>query len=152
MSGKKFRFSLQHVLELRQHEAEQAHQAYADAMAACEAQEARVLRAQRRLEGLHQRPPEPGAIRPATLRQFDVFRREAQQTLADACTRLSQARQCAEEARTRLLERRRAEEGLQKLRDKEKKQHTHKQLETARAFLDEQAVMRFCRTNRPAFS
>ena len=152
MSGKKFRFSLQHVLELRQHETKHAHQVLADAMAACEAQEARVLRAQQRLEGLRQRAPERGATRPAALRQFDVFRQDARQALARACTQLSQARHYTEVARTHLLEHRRAEEGLQKLRGKEREQHKQKELETARAFLDEQAVMRFCRKNRPALS
>lgn len=147
MSGKKFRFSLQKVLDLRRHETEHARHVLADAEADLEAKQAQLERARERLAECHRSTAHSGALRPAMLRKGEAFRQEARQAVTEARNAVAVCQQRVEEARAELQERRQAEEALEKLREQEKQQHEQEQAKAETAFLDEQAVLRFARVN-----
>ena len=147
MPGKKFRFSLQKVLELRRHETEQARQALADAEHALEQKEAELERAQTRLAECRRRMEAARRQDPARIQQADAFRREARQTVDELREAVEAGRERVERARAEVQERRQGEEALEELRSQEKDQHDHEQEKASEAFFDEQAVIRHERTD-----
>lgn len=151
MSGNKFRFSLQSVLDLREYETEKARFFLAQAVTERREQEEAVHRAEQRLRELNEKAPAPHEVDLQTLRQYDAFRQHARHLLEKAQQQLADARQREEAARTEWIECRQDEERLQTLHHDEKSAHAKKMAETEMAFLDEQAVMRYCRTdNKPS--
>lgn len=150
MSGNKFRFSLQSVLDLREYEAEKARFFLAQAVAERREQENTVERAERRLEELNENAPHSDGADLRTLRQYDAFRQHARRLRNKARERLDECRQREEVARSNWVEKRQAEESLQTLHDDEKRAHDKKVLEAEMTFLDEQAVMRYCRNDNSA--
>lgn len=144
MTGKKFRFSLQSVLRLREHETRGARDDFAQAQRVRAEQEARIESLRKHLSDLSQNELR-GRIGQRELQQLDAFRREAHRALQEAQRRLGQLSSQEEEARARLLERRSAEETLLHLYDKESLQHRKDQDAAEMEFLDEQAVTGFHR-------
>lgn len=147
MSGKKFRFSLQSVLDLREYKTEQARHALQAAVNERQQQEQAVERARQRLDELRTRAPDPGRIDCRTLRQYDAFCRHARQTLEAQREKLDALKQNEEEARTRWIQTRQAEESLQNLHDQEETQHRKDQSAAELDFIDEQSVMRYNRNS-----
>lgn len=150
MSGNKFRFSLQSVLDLREYETEKARFFLAQAVTERQEQEAAVERAERRLRELNENAPAPADVDLQTLRQYDAFRQHARHLCTKAREHLDELRQREEAARSNWIERRQNAESLQTLHDDEKSEHDKKVAEAEMAFLDEQAVMRYCRTDNNA--
>ena len=148
MSGKKFRFSLQNVLDLRSYETNQIEQALQSAVANRQAQEQRVTAARDRLRSIATQSTDARATDLRTLRQYDALRQHAQQALAESQARLQELRDQEAQVRQRWMECRQAQERLQSLHDKEETQHQKAQAEAELAFTDEQSVMRYCRSNR----
>jgi len=149
MAGKKFRFSLDSVLRLREHETRQAREELAAAMQEWQAQAQRVEEARLYLEDLLRAMP-TGSLDQRALRQFDLYRQAAQQAYADARARLDHLARREEEARAQLMERRSAEETLRHLYDQEAAQH-RKDAELAETdFLDEQALTSYFRQRKAA--
>ncbi len=147
MPGKKFRFSLQKVLELRRHETECARQALAKAESALEAREEELQQARHRLANRRPNVASGQTLRPVTLRKEAAFREDARRAVADARRAVAAARERVTDARNQLQERQRAEEALDTLRDQEKDEHEQEQAKAETAFLDEQAILRHARAN-----
>lgn len=147
MSGNKFRFSLQSVLDLREYETEKARFFLAQAVAERREQEQAVERAERRLHELSEKAPCSDTVDLRTLRRYDAFRQHARQLRDKARARLDKLRQREDAARANWVEKRQAEESLQTLHDEEKHEHDQKVAEAEMTFLDEQAVMRYCRND-----
>ena len=147
MSGNKFRFSLQSVLDLREYETEKARYFLAQAVSDRRAQEEAVRRAEERLRELNNNAPAAGEVDLQTLRQYDAFRQHARHLRDTAREQLDQYRQREDAARSNWVERRQAQESLETLHDGEKDQHEKEAAEAEMAFLDEQAVMRYCRND-----
>lgn|SRR5690606_25686327 len=149
MAGKKFRFSLDSVLRLREHETQSARQELAAAIQQRQEQERRVDEARRALEDLVQTMP-TGAVGQRTLRQFDLYRQAAQQDYEAARARLDHLARLEEEARVRLMEVRSAEETLRHLHDQEAAQHRKEEEAAELSFLDEQAISSYFRQHKAA--
>lgn len=147
MSGNKFRFSLQSVLDLREYETDKARYFLAQAVSERRAQEEAVQRAEERLRELNENAPSPGDVDLQTLRQYDAFRQHARHLRDKAREQLDQLHQHEDAARANWVERRQAQESLETLHDGEKDEHDQKVAEAEMAFLDEQAVMRYCRND-----
>lgn len=149
MAGKKFRFSLDSVLRLREHETQRAREELAVLMRERQEQEARVEEARRALDDLVRTGPR-GTIGPRALRQFDAFRGDAQQAYEAAQHRLHHLVEQEEEARVQLMERRSAEETLRHLHDEEAARHRKDQEAAETDFLDEQAISSYYRQRKAA--
>lgn len=147
MSGNKFRFSLQSVLDLREYETEKARFFLAQAVAERRDQEETLQRAEKRLIELNKNAPRADEVDLQTLRQYDAFRQHARQLRDRAADRLTELRRREDAARSNWIERRQEEERLQSLHNDEKSEHDKKVAEAEMAFLDEQAVMRYCRND-----
>lgn len=147
MSGKKFRFSLQRVWEWRQHETQQAEQHLVRARSRRQAQEKRVADARAKLQHVTHDASPDGTSRPRALRQQEAFRFDARRRLKDAKAELERRRRKEDEARRLLREKRREEESLETLYEQEKSRHKKEEADAESAFMDEQAVMRFGRSN-----
>jgi flagellar FliJ protein len=147
MSGNKFRFSLQSVLDLREYETEKARFFLAQAVAERRDQEDTLQRAEKRLVELNENAPRADEVDLQTLRQYDAFRQHARQLRDRAADRLAELRRREDAARSNWVERRQEEERLQMLHSDEKSEHDKKVAEAEMAFLDEQAVMRYCRND-----
>jgi flagellar FliJ protein len=148
MPGKKFRFSLQKVLELRRHETERARQALADAERALEQKQEQLKQARQRLAKCQRVVEEGTALCSADLQQAGAYREDARQSVTEARAAVEEAQQRVEEARTELQEARQAEEAFEELRDQEKGKFDREQTKAEIAFFDEQAVLRHARGNR----
>jgi flagellar export protein FliJ len=147
MPGKKFRFSLQKVLELRHHETERARQSLADAEQALEQKKEQLEHAREHLDRCQRTVQEGDALRPAQLRQAGAFREDARQSVADARAAVKECRQRVEDARAELQEARQGKDAFEELRDQEKEQHDREQTKAEIAFFDEQAVLRHARSS-----
>jgi len=148
MAGKKFRFSLERVLKLRRHETEQARQQLALVRRKCSTQQERVAAAKNRLEDLSLEAPGTGTFEPIAFRQHAAYRQDAQQQLDRAHRDLQQLQQTEKKAQAVLLDKSRAEEGLQTLRETEKARYLATELHAENAFLDEQAISGFHRNQQ----
>ena len=147
MPGKKFRFSLKNVLELRRHETERAQNALAEAEAVLNERRERLEQARNRHDAHRRSVTRGDTLRPATLRKEDAFRQKAQQAVAEALDAVRAAEAKVDDARAALQKRRRAEEALETLREKEKQEHEQAQAKAETAVLDEQAILRYSRAN-----
>jgi flagellar FliJ protein len=147
MSGNKFRFSLQSVLDLREYETNKARYFLAQAVSDRQAQEVKVQRTEERLRELNKKAPAAGDVDLQTLRQYDAFRQHARHLRDKARERLDELCQHEDAARANWVEHRQAQESLETLHDGEKDQHEKEAAEAEMAFLDEQAVMRYCRND-----
>lgn len=147
MPGKKFRFSLQKVLELHRHETERARQSLADARHDLAHKQEQLEQARRRLSDRQQDMNEGAGLRPADLRQAGAFREDARQSVRRARTAVEEARQRVEEARADLQQARESKEAFEELREQEKDVFDQEQEKAEIAFFDEQAVSRHARDN-----
>lgn len=147
MPGKKFRFSLQKVLDLHRHEAERARQSLADAERELEQKKKKLKQARKHLAQCQRSVQEGDALRPAQLRQAGAFREDARQSVAEARAAVKACRQRVEEARAELQEARQSKEAFEELRDQEKETYDREQTKEEIAFFDEQAVLRHARSN-----
>jgi len=145
MAGKRFTFPLENVLKVRKHETERARQALLEAAVEREQHEVLLSDARQRLQNLADSPTTGGTIGTLVFRQYDAFRRDAQRAFEAAQQMLQQKQQIEDAARLQLVDRRRAEEALQNLRDKQKAEHQREQEAHDMAFLDEQAITGFTR-------
>lgn len=148
MAGKKFRFSLDHVLAVRSHAARQAEQALAAALHDRRDHEARLAQAEATLPALAERAPAPGTAAPADFRRFAATQQEAFRARARARRALEAAHHREAEARTALTEARRPEEALHTLREQEADAHRRAAQSAELAFLDDQAAAAYCRQLR----
>lgn len=151
MTGKKFQFSLDRVLKVRQHEAEDAQRVLARRMQERQQQETRVTAARQRLERLGRGIEVGASTGSVSIRRGDAFRQDAQHALDEALQALERQRALEREARQAVLERRRAEEALQTLSDQERARHRKKQDAVETNVLDEQALTGF-RRNRASIA
>ncbi len=150
MSGKKFLFSLRAVLKLRRHETQQAERTVLQAADARRAQEARVTEAQEKLAGLLGATPSRGGTGVARLRQAAAHRLRAQRAAEAEAQTLAERQAQEATAQRALVLTRRPEEALETLRDREQTAHRKTQADAELAFLDEQAVVAYCRAQREA--
>jgi flagellar protein FliJ len=140
MSGKNFQFSLESVLRLRKHETESARRQLERVATMRATAEAVMEEAERILyENVH-RPVNTGTLGPSAFRRHNSFREEARMRLEAARVRVAELKRAEEEARSRLVERRRDEESLEQLYDEEHSVHRATQEAADAAFLDEQAI------------
>lgn len=148
MAGRKFRFSLDPVLKLRQHEAEQAEQALAHALRLRQDREAHLEAADALLRAL----PTEGAARksetPADFRRFAATQNEAMRARKQASKALEAARHRERDARRALLAARRPEDALHTLRDQQEQTHRYEQQRVESNQLDDQATAAYCRQMR----
>ena len=144
MAGKKFRFSLESVLHLRQHETHLAQEELAAVRQQKRAQEERVVQAHRHLAELLQQGPS-GCVGQCAIRQYDAYRHAAQRSLEDERRELRRYQELEEEARAWLMEKRTDEESLRKLHEEEARRHRKSVAAAETAFLDEQALTTYHR-------
>ena len=149
MAGKKFRFSLDSVLRLREHETRQAREELAAILQQQQEQQARIEEAQRRLEAVLRTMP-TGAVGQRALRQFDHYRQDARQVCDEAAARLQHLSRLEEEARAQLMQKRSAEETLRHLYEEEAAQHQRDEAAAEMSFLDEQALTSYFRQRNAA--
>lgn len=142
MSGKRFRFSLQRVLEHRRRTTGEAEGALSQTRQARQAQEKRVAAARRQLHALQAQAPAPATTSLRGLRQHEARCQAARRACRNALTELDALLEREAAAQRRLLEARRNEESLTTLREQEHARHRKARAATEAAFLDEQAVMR----------
>lgn len=147
MLGKKFRFSLQKVLELRRHETKRAQQELADAKRELELKKTQLKQARQYLAKCQRTESDAEDLRPAELRKAEVYRKEARRAVEDAREALDTCRDRVEQAREAYHERRQAEEALEKLREEKKGEFDDERQRAETEFFDEQAVMRHHRTD-----
>lgn len=150
MSGKRFRFSLQRILEIRRREQSAAQQALAQAQRERRRQEERVVEARRDLQTLQEQVPAAQSASVRGLRHHGSYCQDQRRACRALCDELDALRQQEATAQRHLMEARRTVEGLEILRDQEKAQHETAQANAEAAFLDEQAVMRHRRTSQTA--
>jgi flagellar export protein FliJ len=108
-------------------------------------QEETLRRAEKRLQELNENAPQPGEVDLQTLRQYDAFRQHARHLRDRADERLDELKQREDTARSNWVKHRQEEERLQTLHHDEKTEHEKKVADAEMAFLDEQAVIRYCR-------
>ncbi len=146
MAGKKFRFSLQSVLRLRRHQTEQAVEALTRLQQERRKLEEDIEAARQKLEQLHQ---ELAACRtdvdPAQLRRQEAYWLKARQRLSRLEQQLARLQQQEAEARALVLERRQAEESLERLRERQYARHLEAEAAAERAWIDEQATGAYVR-------
>jgi len=145
MPGKKFRFSLQKVLELRRHKTERARQALSNAERELDRKKEQLRQARKRLAKRQRGIGEGAALRSAELQQAGAFREDARQSVVKARAAVEEAQRRVEETRAELQEARHAEEAFEELRDQEKDEFDQEQTKAEIAFFDEQAVQRHAR-------
>ncbi len=141
MAGKKFRFSLASVLNVRVHETERARRALAATITARVAQEQALEAARGELERLAHPEPDPHrAVAAGRLRQTDGLRRDAQRRIFAEQERLKERLREEREARQALVARRSAEKALETLRDLEKERFLQAEYYAENKRLEEQAL------------
>ena len=140
MQGKKFRFSLASILQLRQHETERTKQDLAKKMQDRKKQEEEVSNAREQLAELTPAIPTNQSLEINFLRRMEALKEDARQSLIKAKEKLKDLKAEEKEARDDLLKKRSAEEVLQTLHDKEKDTHL-RDLESAESKqIEEQAL------------
>jgi flagellar FliJ protein len=146
MRGKKFRFSLQSVLRLRQHQTEQAAEALAQVMHARLQLEQQLAQAQQELEHLESLLVlEQRALDPLQLRRYEAHWLSAKRQLRKLEHQLERLRQQEAEARQQVLACHQAEASLERLRDHQKAQHLQAELAAENAWIDEHATGAYVR-------
>lgn len=149
MAGKAFRFSLDHVLALRAHEAQEAERALARALLARRDRESALADAEASLPALADRAP-AGSAAPVDFRRYAAAREAALRTREQARRALADAEGREARAREALADARRPEEALQTLRDEEVSTHKRATANAEAAFLDDQATAAYVRQLRSA--
>jgi flagellar export protein FliJ len=150
MTGKKFRFSLDQVLQLRTHEVEVARLEMARVLRERRLQEERVAAAEALLHAAQAAAPTSGPHGPARFRQWTTYVLETQQALERERKRLEQCRLAEAEARSQYLGKRRHEESLLALKEQEQATYEQAAQGAEISFLDEQALLTFFRKHNPA--
>ncbi|SHL01589.1 flagellar export protein FliJ [Rhodothermus profundi] len=146
MPGKKFRFSLQSVLRLRQHQTEQAVEALIRLQQERQKLEKHIHAARQKLEQLQQQlAAQQSSVDPVWLRRQEAYWMKAQQQLRLLEQQLAQLQQQEAEARALVLERRQAEESLERLRERQYARHLEAEAAAERAWIDEQATGAYVR-------
>lgn len=140
MSWKKFSFRLDSVLKLRKHETERARDELSQAAHKRQKQEADMQEAREHLDDVSRIEIPRGSIDPSKLRQMEAYRQEARARLARVQHELDRLKNGENEARVKLIHRRRDEEALQTLYEQQKEDHEREIEHTEAAFLDEQAI------------
>ncbi|NNF58192.1 MAG: flagellar export protein FliJ [Rhodothermaceae bacterium] len=148
MAGKKFRFSLDHLLRLRRHQAEQAEQALAGAIRTRHDHEARLEAAEDMVQTLAAEAPTPGTGTPADFRRFAATQQEAFRARTQARAALEVAQREESDARRALVKARQPEEALHTLQTREQAAHHQGQQRAETAILDDQANAAYCRQLR----
>lgn len=149
MSGKKFQFSLASVLKLRMHETESARQHLSNLLQQKEVQEGIAEQLRHDLTSVV-KSRATGSTGQRALSRHEAFRVQAQDRYDEAIRRLEQLEEQIDDARLHVVERKTAEEALERLREDEqdKSEQEHRAAETQ--FLDEQAISSFQRQRRAA--
>ncbi len=123
MSGKKFRFSLASILQLRQHQTEKKKQDLAKKMQDRKSQEKEVSEAREYLADISNEVDNQQSATVKFLKRREAFQNEARIALLKANERLDDL--ILEEKKTRadLIQKKSAEEALLSLHDQEKADH-----------------------------
>lgn len=146
MKGKKFRFSLQSVLRLRQHQTEQAVAALTQLQQERRKLEKNIEIARQKLEQLQQElTTQSSAVHPTQLCRQEAYWLKAQRQLQRLEQQLARLEQQEAAARALVLERRQAEESLERLRERQYARHLEAEAATERAWIDEQATSAYIR-------
>lgn len=147
MAGKKFRFSLSQVLQVRTHETDRARKALAAAIQQRITQEKRVDDASEALTRL-QEDQAAGTPLPATaFRQADGLRLDARRRLRAEQQRLRQCLREEQQARRELVNRHQAQEALVTLKNIEHQRFQQAEHHADLKRLEEQALDAFRRKN-----
>lgn len=141
-----FQFSLQRVLDLRTYQRTQAEQKLASIRRKQQQHKAEARQIQSRMEAAAAELPD-GANGPADFRRRAAHRESIRQRYREIMRRLDELQEAERDARRRLVERRRAEETLESLYDKEKNRYETDQRRSRQRQMDEQAVVRHVRGN-----
>lgn len=147
MAGKKFRFSLSQVLQVRTHETDRARKALAAAIQQRVAQEARVDAASEALRRLQDEITAGGTLSASAFRQADGLRLDARRRLKTEQQRLRQCLREEQQARRELVNRHQAQEALVTLKDLELQRHQQAEHQADLKRLEEQALDAFRRKN-----
>jgi flagellar export protein FliJ len=145
MSRKRFQFSLEKVLHLREHETRRAEQVFTDAITRQREKEEELQNLQQRLAEAGLLRPTSGTVRSATLQKVEARREVVEKQIRRAEGQLASLARNSEKARQRLTEKKTDQESLETLRDKQLARHraAAKSEETAQS--DEQAIAAFNR-------
>lgn len=145
MALKKFRFSLDSVLKLRQHETELARLALSRAVQRRQRQEDVVEAAQQQRNALLTLPAQQQALNPRHLQQRLQSHEQATRALEEAKVVLRRLQVREQEAHAALAKHHQVEASLQMLHDEEQLRYRQAQDEEEAKFLDEQAVAQYAR-------
>ncbi len=146
MPGKKFRFSLQSVLRWRQHQTEQAVEALVRLQQERAQLEQRIEAARQQLAQLQRElTAHASTTDPVQLRRQEAYWLKAQRQLLRLEQQLEQLRQQEAEARALVLERRQAEESLERLRERQYARYLEAETAAEHAWIDEQATGAYVR-------
>ena len=140
MQGKKFRFSLASILQLRQHETERTKLDLAKKMQDRKKQEEEVSNARDHLAELSPGISKNQSLEITSLRRMEALKEDARQSLIKAKERLRNLQAEEKKVRDDLLKRRSAQEVLQTLHDKEKDSHLRDLESAENKRIEEQAL------------
>ena len=140
MQGKKFRFSLASILQLRQHETERTKQDLAKKMQDRRKVEEEVSNARDQLAELSPVIQTNQPLDLNSLRRMEALKEDARQSLLKAKERLRSLEAEEKQVRDDLLKKRSAEEALQTLHDKEKDSHLRDLESAENKRIEEQAL------------
>ncbi len=147
MAGKKFQFPLQRVLTLRNHETDKASLELARSIEERKAQEEKLAQIEAALRDAAEQSRGALPTGPLGFRRLAAHRASLQQALDREQRTLEEKRRQEEQARQRLIQRRRAQETLQSLHDEARARHHENVIRAETDFLDELAVMKHARTS-----
>jgi flagellar FliJ protein len=147
MSGKKFRFSLQKVLEVHEHEASRTRQSLMEAREELKQKQEQLEQARERLADRQGMVEEETVQHPADLRRAGALREDARQAVGEAQAAVEEAQKRVREARSRFQKARKEQRILEKLREQEKGKFDREQKKAEIEFFDEQAVSRHARND-----
>ena len=140
MQGKKFRFSLASILQLRQHETEKTKLDLAKKIQDRRQQEKEVSNARDVLADLSPAIKDKQPVEIGVFRRLEAHKHDARQTLLRAQERLRNLEVEEQKTRQDLLKKRSAEEALQTLHDKEKDTHFREMNSAENKRIEEQAL------------
>lgn len=140
MSGKKFRFSLASILQLRQHQTEQKKQDLARKMQDRKSQEKQVSEARNHLADITTQFKNSTSFTINFLQRRVAFQEAAKEALNKASERLEDLKLEEQQTRADLIQKKSAEEALQSLHDQEKANHIRDLESAENKQIEEQAL------------
>ena len=145
MTRKRFQFSLEKVLHLREHETRRAEQQFTDAMRSRTEKEEELAALQQALQEAGMLRPSSGTVRSASLQKVEARREDVEKKIRRVTGQLDTLTQRTDKARDNLKRRKMDQESLETLKEKQLARHRAAAKSEESAQSDEQAISAFNR-------